>query len=162
MPAAIPIMIGLTAGGIALNAYGQKKAGDAAKDIGDYNAQVYDQLSADALDRGRVDEQKFRQGVKGLIGSQKAGFAGQGVDVNSGSALDVQADAAYLGELDALTIHTNAQREAAGYRAQATSARMGGQQAQMAGNFNAAATVLGGAGQLGGQLAARYGWGRAA
>lgn len=159
MPAAIPILIGVTAAGVGLSAFGQVKAGNAAKKIGDYNAKVYEQQAQDAISRGTEDEQKFRQGVKMLIGSQKAGFAGQGVDVNSGSALDVQADAAFLGELDALTIRTNAAREANGYRAQAENARMGGSAQQTASRFGAASTVLGGASSL---LAAKYGWGRAA
>lgn len=159
MPVAIPILIGVTAAGAGLSAYGQIKSGNAAKKIGEYNASVYEQQATDALSRGAEDEQKFRQGVKMLIGSQKAGFAGQGIDVTQGSAFDVQADAAFLGELDALTIRTNAQREAAGYRAQAKISRMTGQQAQTASRFGAASTVLGGGASI---LQAKYGWGRAA
>jgi hypothetical protein len=154
MPAAIILGIG-----VGVSAYGQYKAGQQSKKIGDYNASVYEQMAEDAIVRGKDDEQRFRQGVKTLIGSQKAGFAGQNIDVNSGSAVDTQADAAFLGELDALTIRTTAQREAKGYKAQAQSARMGGSLDATKGNFGAASTVLSGASTL---LQARYGWGRAA
>lgn len=138
MPVAIPLIIGLT----AYQVYSQVKAGKQAKSIGDYNAQVYENQAVDAIDRGKDNEQRFRLGVKALIGSQKAGFAGQGVDVNSGSALDVQADAAFLGELDALTIRTNAARDAQGFRDQAQNSRMGGTAARNQAYGQAAGTVL--------------------
>lgn len=151
------LFIGIAAVGTAASVVGQVKSGNAAKRIGDYNAAVADAQAADALVRGQQDEEKFRQGVKTLIGSQRAGFAGQGVDVGVGSAVDVQADAAFLGELDALTIRTNAAREAWGYTVQAQDARLGGQQAQSASRYGAASTVLSGTTSL---LATRYGWGK--
>lgn len=154
MPAAVPIMVGL----MAYQTYSQVRAGQQAKKIGDFNAAVYERQAEDALVRGREDEQKFRQGVRALIGGQKAGFAGQGVDVTQGSALDVQADAAFLGELDALTIRTNASREAQGLRDQASVSRQGGSMARNQAYGQAAGTVLTGTSIL----AQRYGWGGAA
>jgi len=151
----IPLIIGAT----TMQVVGQVKAGNAAKKTGEMNAQLAEQQSADALARGREEEQGFRLGVKGLIGSQRAGFASQGVDVNQGSALDVQADAAFLGELDALRIRTNAQREAHGYQQQAEIYRAGGQAAQTASRWQGVGTALGGAVQSGSVMAARYGWG---
>lgn len=156
MPAAIPIFIGLAAGGTALDVFGKIKAGNAANRIGEFNARVAETQAADALARGAEDEHNFRGQVRGLIGSQRAGFSGQNVDVGGGSALDVQADAAFLGELDALTIRNNAAREAWGYRQQAENARLGGQQAQSASRWGAASTIVGGAASL---LQMRYGWG---
>jgi len=156
MPAVlIPLIIGST----AMQVVGQIKAGNAAKNIGEMNAQLAEQQSRDAIMRGKEEEQGFRMGVKTLIGSQRAGFAGQGVDVNQGSALDVQADAAFLGELDALRIRTNAQREAHGYQAEAEIMRKQGSAAQTASRWQAGATALGGAAQAGSVLSARYGWG---
>lgn len=130
--------------------------GNAAKKAADYNAQVSEQLAQDALDKGRADEQMYRQGVKTLMGAQRADFAGQGVEVDTGSPVDVRADTAYLGEQDAQQIRLNAQREAWGYRAQAQSERMQGSAAQRQGYFNAADAVLGGTASL---LMAKYGWG---
>lgn len=156
MPAAIPIFIGLAAGGTVLDVVGGIRAGNAAKSLGDYNALTAETQARDALARGAEDEQKFRAGLRGLIGSQRAGFSGQGVDVGTGSAVDVQADAAFLGELDALTIRTNAAREAWGYRREADNYRRGGQQAQSASRWGAASTIVGGAASL---VQMRYGWG---
>lgn len=151
------VLVGLYVGGLVLDSVGKVKAGNAAKRAGEFNAQVAELQADDALQRGREDESRIRQGVRVGIGSQRAGFAGQNVDVGSGSAVDVQADAAYLGELDALTTRNNAMREAWGYRVEAQNYRMGGQQAQSASRWNAAGTVLGGATSL---YAARYGFGR--
>lgn len=170
---------------IGVSAYGQHKAGQAAKKAGesqqvvanlqgdqlDYNASVADLQAQDALDRGQADEAKFRKSIAGVIGQQRAGFAGQGVDVGSGSAVDVQADAAYLGELDAQTIRANAKREAWGfsvqaadYRSSAAVARKGGaidaqagRNAATAGNIAAIGTIAGGAGSL---LLQRYQFGK--
>lgn len=167
------IGLGLAAVGTATQVRGQVKAGRAAKEAGEaeagrleYNARIAEAQGDDALLRGTEEEQRFRSTVRGLIGSQRAAFAAQGVDVASGSAVDVQADAAYLGELDALTIRSNAQREAWGFRHSAQDLRMGaevarrgGQSAATASRYAAAGTVLGTGSSL---LLARYGWGRAA
>src|SRR5688572_21516346 len=132
MPAAIPIMVGLMAGGTALQVYGQIKSGNAAKraategrDLELYNAQVAEESAKDATARGQDEAAKQAAMTRGVIGSQRAGFAGQNVDVNQGSAVDVQADAAYLGELDRQTILNNAAREALGYKQDAERHRRG-------------------------------------
>lgn len=173
-------------GGVAAvgKAYGSIKAGDAAARAGvaeresaesaaglfDYNAAVADLQASDAIARGAEEENRFRAGVRGIVGAQRAGFAAGNVDVGFGSALDVQADAAYLGELDALTIRTNAAREAWGYKVEAEDLRRRGQitrkegkNAELAGReqrlqsrIGAASTILGTAGSLVGQ---KYGFG---
>ena len=83
------------------------------------NATIANQNATTALQAGQAAEAAQRMKTAGLIGSQRAGLAANGVQLNSGSALDVQSDAASLGELDALTIRSNAARTAAGYEAQA-------------------------------------------
>jgi hypothetical protein len=179
-------MLALTLLGIGTGtqAVGQVRAGKAAKkageaqqaaaesqaDLADFNADVADVQAADALARGRTEESRFRSQVRSLIGSQRAGFAASNVDVGFGSAVDVTADAARLGELDALTIRTNAAREAWGYEVSATDLRhraqiarkegvyqaAAGREQQTSYNIAAAGTVLGGAGSL---LMNRYGFG---
>jgi hypothetical protein len=95
------------------------------------NATIAEQQAADAIARGAQDVYRHRAGVRHLIGEQRATLGASGVDIGSGSALDVQLDAARLGELDELTIRNNAAREAYGfkveaynYRGQATMTRM--------------------------------------
>lgn len=156
--------------------YGQVRAGQAAKKAGtaqkeasgslaelsDYNASVAELQAKDATQRGAEQEARFRSQVKGIIGTQRAGIAAGNIDVGFGSAVDVQADAAFLGELDALTIRNNATREAWGYRVQAEDLRKraeiarktgvyqegAGRQAATSSYFNAAATLAGGTASL--------------
>jgi hypothetical protein len=119
--------------GMGVSAYQQHKAGQAAKEAGalektaaldqakllNYNATVADYQAADAIAIGAMEESRFREGVKGLIGEERAAFAGSNVNVGFGSALDVTADAAQLGELDALQIRSNAARAAFGFKVEA-------------------------------------------
>ncbi len=96
-----------------------REAAESQAELADYNAKVAELQAQDAVARGAIEENKFRQGVKLMIGSQRAGIAAGNIDVGFGSAVDVQADAAFLGEVDALQIRTNAAREAWGYKVQA-------------------------------------------
>lgn len=97
----------------------QQAAAESDADRLEWNAEYARLTALDTIDRGAEEEAKFRSSVRGLIGSQRAGYAAQDVDVAFGSATDVQADAEFLGELDALTLRNNVQREAYGYTAQA-------------------------------------------
>jgi hypothetical protein len=178
----LAIGLAISAASAGASAIGSVKAGNASKragqaeadvansqaDLSLANADLADQQAADAEARGAVAENEYRTQVRGLIGSQRAGFAANGVDVGFGSSVDVQADAARLGELDALTIRSNAAREAWGYKVQAWNDRQssliqrkGGQMAIEAGKasasadyWNAGQTLLTGAGGL---LMQKYG-----
>lgn len=101
----------------------ERRAKDSEAQLADYNAAVADLQAQDAVARGREQENRFRKGVNGMIGAQRAGIAAGNIDVGYGSAVDVQADAAFLGELDALQIRTNAARESWGYQVEAVDSR---------------------------------------
>jgi hypothetical protein len=75
----------------------------------------------DALLRGTKEETRYRRVIAQVAGQQKADFGARNVAV-SGTALDLLADTAQIGEEDALTIRNNAAREAWGYRNQASEA----------------------------------------
>lgn len=207
MPAFTSIALGLTLGSAALGAWGQHRAGreqqraanaqgeaearaglllqqvsESEAELVEYNAAVARIQAADAIQRGEEEANRFRSQVRVLIGSQRAGFAGGNIDVGYGSAVDVQADAALLGELDALTIRTNAGREAWGFQVQAedlttraeiarqegaaaaetgrltrSTLRAQGSAAARSGTIGAVGTLIGAGGSL---LGARYGFGR--
>lgn len=105
------------------SAYSQSKA---QKSEGAYqsqqletNSRIANLQAEDAIFRGNQDATKHDQQIKKLIGAQRAALGAQGIDINSGSALDVQADTAGQGAIDTQTIRNNAFREAWGYRVQA-------------------------------------------
>lgn len=178
------LALALTGVGTAVSVAGQLKAGGAAKRAGeaerraaesqaellDYNAAVADLQAQDAIERGGEEEARFRQRIRATIGAQRAGFAASNIDVGYGSAVDVQADAAFLGELDALTIRTNAAREAWGYKVEATDirkraeiARREGVMLEAAGRERQSQARLGAVGTIAGTgatlLQQRYGFG---
>lgn len=159
-------MAAFTAALLAANAaagyFGTRRQADAAVQQGNYegdlldrNAGVADAQAADALARGRESEQQYRGGVRRTIGAQRAATAASGVDIEGGSAEDVRADTATIGELDALTIRNNAAREAYGFQVQASNdrsraglARRGGQNAASAARAQGVSTLLTAGAQL--------------
>jgi hypothetical protein len=87
-------------------------------------------------------------------------MAANGIEIDSGSPLDVLMDTAQLGELDALTIRANAEREAYGFRsqqgnltAQAGLTQMAGRNAVTAGYIGAGSTLLSSAATAGDRAA---------
>lgn len=120
-----PVSIAFAAaavGGAVIAKSQQSKQNDALEynaQIDEQNAQINMLQAQDALNRGAVTEYGIRRDVKKFIGSQRVAQAASGVDVNSGSTVEAQADSAGLGEVDAMTARQNAQREAWAYRNQA-------------------------------------------
>ncbi len=136
MAAALPILIGVSVAGTVLSAVGQLRASKTQAAAYEYNAKV---------DKRKAlhEEQASRTRFKRLMASQRALYAKAGVDLSSGSPIEVLSHTAALGEQEALNI------------------RIGGQEASALGNFyarttrtagkiGAGATLLTGLGQAGG------------
>ena len=152
------LMTAMMIGSTLMGGIGAIQQGQAASASGKYNAQVADmnakmadRAAKDALERGKLEEQKQRQKTAGLMGQQTAAMAANGLDIGFGSPLDTLVDTATLGELDALTIRSNSYREerdirqqGANYRGQAGMYRAGASSALTGGYLNAAGTFLGG------------------
>lgn len=130
--------------GAVLGAVGSVQQGFAAQQQSEFNAQVArnNQVIAqrkadDARTRGIAEERKNQIASDQLLGEQRAAAAAAGVDVNVGSAADLQADTVAFGRLDDLTIRNNAERAALGFEAQGTQFGIEAQ-AQIAAGKNAA------------------------
>lgn len=149
--------ISMVALGTASRANAYSRLGGARRDLANYNANVAEVMAADALARGREAEIRHRQGTRKLIGSQRAAFAASGVDISDAdsTAVNVFADTAALSEIDALTIRSNAAREAWGHRAKAREFAAQGQIYEYEGDQRAIGEVLGSAGSV---MGARYGF----
>lgn len=143
MAAIVGIGIGLIGG--AMSAQGSKQAGKAAKRMAGFNASVAEQQADDALARGREAEDQLKSGVRKLVGSQRAGFAAQGVSLadEDGSAVQVEEDTFTSQNADLERIRVNAGREAWGFRMQASNYRMGGAATATQRNAEATGTILG-------------------
>lgn len=92
----------------------QQQQAKAITSQSDFDAKLAKLNADDAIARWAAAASRHQMQVRGLIGSQRAALAAQGLDVSSGTALDLQDESAYFGELDAQTIRNNAAREAYG------------------------------------------------
>lgn len=117
--------LALAAAGTALSVKGQIDGQAAAGAQQGYLAQLArqrrqlaEQQARDAVLRGQAAEQKQRDLTAQRIGTQTAALAAQGTDLE-GSPTDILGDTARAGEQDALTIRTNAAREAWAHEMQA-------------------------------------------
>lgn len=119
------------------------------------NQTIAEQNARYALEAGRSQESAQREKTAQMIGMQRAQMAANGIDIGSGSALNVQASTAATGELDALTIRNNAARAAYNYNVQAGDfaanaklADMTAANATKTGGINAVSSIVGDAGSV--------------
>lgn len=149
----------------AASAYGSYQQGQAAQAQANYQAAVArnNQILAEreaqaALVRGEREQEAVRLKAANLKGRQLAALAGAGVVVGSGGANQIVADTAMFSKFDQLTIRSNAEREALGYRtqgmnfaAEADLAKARGQTAKSASMLEAGTTALTTAGSVAGK-----------
>lgn len=119
-----------------------KSQGAYAQQTGDLNAKIDEMNAQDAERRGADQANQARIKARQTIGEQRATLAAQGVDVGSGTALDLQRETASIGEQEAQMIKNNTWREAWGYKMQALNDRTAGKFANSGANFRANMTVL--------------------
>lgn len=112
------ISMAATAASSIVSGVGQYQSGQYQAAVARNNAIIAEQNAQFALQKGQVEAENQNYKTRAIIGQQKANEAAAGIDVNSGSALEVRSSTAELGHLDALTILNNAAAQAAGYRAQ--------------------------------------------
>lgn len=144
-----------------LQAAGQVQQGQAAAASAGYNAKVAARNAEIATQNANFAGAQGEQnvGIQGMknaarIGDLRANQGASGVDVNTGSSVPVRESLAKVGMLDALTLRSNAvkeayrsQVEAASYKAQSELDRAQQSADKRAGFINAGATILGGAGK---------------
>ena len=119
---AMAVGIGASVISTGVSTLGAVQQAQSQQDIHNYQAAVArnnqilaEHQAADAIDRGKIEEGKHREKVKQLIGRQRSIFGSAGLQLDSGTPLDVQLDTAEIGELDSLTIRNNFQRESEAY-----------------------------------------------
>lgn len=167
--AALPV-ISAVAGiaGAGVSAFGAYEGGQAQSQASMYQAQVAANNAAIARQNAEMETQSgeiaannYAMRTRAVVGSTKANQAASGVDVDTGSNVNVRAAESELGALDALTIRSNAARQAYGYEVAATSDMAESQlleseskQAKTAGTLSALGSFLGGVGSVGGKYAA--------
>lgn len=146
LAAAAPL---LSLAGTAVSAFGSVEQGAYSGQVADNNAKVAKQNAEYSLEAG--EQQADTESRKGAAAGAhlKAQQAASGVDVNTGSAVDVQAGERETNKLDAETVFQNAQLQAYGYTTQATNYEAQSKQDVTAGIIGGASSLLENASQLG-------------
>lgn len=123
--------------------------------VANENAKIANKNAATERQTGIEEARLQRIKTMQTIGSQQTAMAANGMDITSGTSLDIIEDTAAMGELDALQIQTNYERKAQAYEQQANNfsneANMdviAGKNAYRTGITNAAQTGLNGVSKL--------------
>lgn len=151
--------MGATALGAGVSAFGSMQQGAAQKQMYQYQAAVAEVNRKIALQNatyeiqvGGVEAQKSGLQSRYQIGQIKAGQGASNLDVNRGSAVDVQRSASEVAQQNQGIIRANAARRAYGFEVDAAAATAQGQvmsmaasRAQTSGDIGAISSILGGA-----------------
>lgn len=119
-----------------------RAAGRYEQQVAERNATIAEQQAEQAKQIGNIEEERQLRRVRAALGTQRAALAANGLDVNSGSALDLQAETAGFGAADALNLRSNALRQAWGFQVEATNMRNAGRAARAQGRNAAIGTLL--------------------
>lgn len=132
----------------AMQAQAQQQQGRYRKGVADYNARVAENEAQEVRGAGVEAENVKRLRTAELLSKQRAQIGASGVELNSGSALQLQEDTVALGEADALRIRSNFESRATSLETGAELTRSQGAFAQSAGEKGAVGTILGGTGKF--------------
>jgi len=154
----------LTAISGVMSIAGQQQQARATQKSMNYNAQIQrnNAIIAEQNVRqqqlaGMKEEEAQRIKTANMIGQQRALFGGSGISLGSGSAIDVQAGTAYMGQEDLLTLRMNSKaaedrlhQQATDFTNQANLLVTQGKNARTAANYQSLATGIGTIGSMAG------------
>ena len=144
------IGLGASLAGTAMSAVSAINQGDYQAQVAKNNAVIARANAGNALQAGAAQEQQQLFKTAGLVGAARAAGGSSGLDVNSGSQVNVRASDAALGNLGALTIRSNAARAAYGFDTQALADDTSASNYTLAGQQGAIGDVFSGLAQAGG------------
>jgi hypothetical protein len=138
------VMAVTTVASTAFQAQAQRKQGKFQKGVAAYNARVAENEAQETRNIANEAENIQRRKTAELLSKQKAQLGAAGVELTSGSPLQLQEDTLTLGEADALRIRSNFESRIASLQTGAELTRQQGEFAEAAGTTRAAGTILGG------------------
>lgn len=157
LPVAALAAIGtaVSAVGTVVGAVGDAQQANYQASIANQNARIAANQANDAVQNTNLEALRRSRANAALAGEQIAAMAANGVDLNFGSALDIQKDTKMIGAEDLAQIYKQGNEGARGfdvqgfnYRSQASASRAAASGALINGAFGAASTVLSGASQV--------------
>lgn len=135
-------LVAVTVASAAMQAQSQRQQAKYQSAVADQNADIAEAQAQDAVNRGNIAADQRRRDMRQRQGTQAATMGATGAELSSGNALDIFADTAQFGTLDALTTVNNAQREAYGYQVQGMNATAQGNAAQSQARAAVTQTIL--------------------
>jgi hypothetical protein len=150
------IGLALSAASAAASGMAQKQAADQQAEAMQAQANNEEARAAQTVDQAALEQAKFDREAARLRGQQNAQMAASGLDMNSGSLLDIGLDTAGEQAIDRQNIgfqgklgaweHMN---QSSALNSQASMTKASGNNAMIGGLLSAGGTILGGAGSLG-------------
>lgn len=151
------------AAGVGLNAFGSYESGMSSSAAASYQAQIAANNAITANQNAKWDIQagdiaatNEELKTRAQIGTAKANQGASGIDVNTGSSADVREGMTETGTANALTVRSNAAKQAYGAQVEAVSDTaqskldtMQAEQAQEAGEIGGLGSLLSGAATVG-------------
>lgn len=124
----------------------QEAEGEYQEGVAQYNARVQENEAVETRNKATEEENIHRRKVAGLLSQQRAELGASGVQLTSGSALQLQENTITLGEADALRIRSNYDSQVASLETSADLTRSQGEFAKTAAENRATGTILSGIG----------------
>ena len=139
----------LGAGGSIISGIAANNAGKYQQAIAMQNAQIAEENSRRAIERGQVEQQDQDMQTRAELATQEAMQAGSGLNISGGSQMLTRKSAAELGRRDALNVRQKAEIDSYNFKTQAASAvaegrmaRAKGRNALTAGYINAGSSLI--------------------
>ena len=134
--------------GMAISAIGALSNAQSQENAAEYNKQVAERDAAIAIDQGNAQAAIQGRQSRSVIDAARAQYGASGVDVNSGSPLDVLRSSASFAALDNLTIKYNAKVRSQGFKGEALGYEMQGDAAKTRGYWAGADILMGRGAQI--------------
>lgn len=105
--------------------------------VDDMNAKFADLNAFRSLQEGQAQAADYEKKIEAVIGGQREAYASRNIDVNYGSAKEMQNDTQIQGVVNILNIQKQARDKALGYNNQAINERLQGQFKNIQGQLDA-------------------------
>lgn len=145
----------VSAGGALFKGFASSQMYGYQAQIAQMNAQIAKQNAAYETALGEVQAQQQGMKTKAVISETKAAQGASGLDLTTGTAVEVRASEAELGAEDTAMVRSNAARRAYGYEveasqdiAQANMYKAASSNAMVSGFLDAGSSILGGGGGI--------------
>jgi hypothetical protein len=142
------LALAATVGSTAMSAGAMYQQGKVAQATARNNATMAEYAAQDAQRRGEEEAAAIQRKGASIKSAQRVSLASRGLDLQYGTAADLQDQTDFFTQSDVATTRTNARREAWSTRARGEQMLAQGKADALNSMYQSAGTLLGGAGQV--------------